>query len=180
VRRAAAATAALLASTAVLVATTATSPRPGSESQLVVASRGLQLEARDAPTTTTTIATTTTTAPPTTTTTAPPPPPTTTTTEQPPPPEPAREYSGASAGQVNGYPCGGDLPPCWVLERESGGDPTAQNPTSTASGLWQFLDGTWAGYGGYAKARHAPPDVQNEKARITWAGGSGCFHWSAC
>lgn len=31
---------------------------------------------------------------------------------------------------------------------ESGGDPTAQNPTSTASGLWQELDTTWEGNGG--------------------------------
>lgn len=85
-----------------------------------------------------------------------------------------------AAGTVNGYPCGGDLPPCYVLARESGGNPTAQNPRSTASGLWQFLDSTWANYGGYAKARYAPPDVQNEKARLVWAGGRGCSHWFAC
>jgi hypothetical protein len=122
--------------------------------------------------TTTTTTTTTTTVPPTTTTIAPPPPP--------PPEAPVQEYAGSSAGQVNGYPCGGDLPPCWVLQRESGGSPTAQNPSSSASGLWQFLRGTWAGYGGYVEAWLAPPSVQNEKARLTWAGGSGCFHWSAC
>ena len=85
-----------------------------------------------------------------------------------------------TAGSVNGYPCGGDLPPCYVLARESGGNPTAQNPRSTASGLWQFLDSTWANYAGYPKARLAPPDVQNEKARLTWAGGRGCAHWNAC
>lgn len=85
-----------------------------------------------------------------------------------------------SAGSVNGYPCGGDLPPCWVLERESHGNPTARNPRSSASGLWQFLDSTWANYGGYPRAYLAPPSVQNEKARLTWAGGAGCRHWSAC
>ncbi|WJN62753.1 hypothetical protein [Streptomyces phage phiScoe15] len=31
--------------------------------------------------------------------------------------------------------------------RESGWNPTAQNPTSTAYGIAQFLDSTWAGYG---------------------------------
>ena len=78
------------------------------------------------------------------------------------------------------YPCGGDLPPCYVKQRESGGDYNAQNPTSSASGAWQFLDSTWAGFGGYARAVLAPPEVQDEKARLLWAGGAGCSHWSAC
>ena len=32
-----------------------------------------------------------------------------------------------------------------VVHRESGGDPAAENPTSTASGLLQFLADWWAG-----------------------------------
>ena len=76
--------------------------------------------------------------------------------------------------------CGGDLPPCYVMMRESRGNITAQNPTSTASGKWQFLDSTWGGYGGYAKARHAPESVQDERARQLWNGGRGCSHWRAC
>lgn len=92
-------------------------------------------------------------------------------------PEPEPEYiePDYSSGA-----CGGDLPPCYVMMRESGGDPTAQNPTSTASGKWQFLDSTWQNYSGYAKARYAPEWVQDEKARQLWAGGAGCAHWSAC
>jgi muramidase (phage lysozyme) len=66
------------------------------------------------------------------------------------------------------------------MMRESGGNITAQNPTSTASGKWQFLDSTWGGYGGYAKARYAPESVQDDRARQLWAGGRGCSHWSAC
>lgn len=81
---------------------------------------------------------------------------------------------------VSMEPCGGDLPPCYVKWRESHGDYNAQNPTSTASGAWQFLDSTWAGYGGYPSAWLAPPDVQDERARELWAGGAGCSHWSAC
>ncbi len=76
--------------------------------------------------------------------------------------------------------CGGDLPPCYVMMRESKGSITAQNPRSTASGKWQFLDSTWAGFGGYAKARHAPEQVQDAKARQLWNHGRGCSHWSAC
>jgi len=34
-----------------------------------------------------------------------------------------------------------------LVEKESSWNPTAQNPTSTAFGLFQFLDSTWAGVG---------------------------------
>lgn len=40
---------------------------------------------------------------------------------------------------------------------ESGGNPTAQNPTSTASGLWQELTTTWLGSGG---GKYAPTAKQ--------------------
>ena len=91
-----------------------------------------------------------------------------------PPDTPAAESAGSSGR------CGGDLPPCWVMMRESGGNIRARNPSSTASGKWQFLDSTWAGFGGYASAYLAPESVQDAKARILWAGGAGCSHWSAC
>ncbi len=77
-------------------------------------------------------------------------------------------------------PCGGDLPPCYVKQRESGGSYSARNPTSSASGAWQFLDSTWAGFGGYPSAYLAPPDVQDARARELWNHGAGCGHWSAC
>ncbi len=51
-----------------------------------------------------------------------------------------------------------------IAQDESGGDWTAQNPRSTASGRFQVLDSTWANYGGYAKARLAPPEVQQAQA----------------
>lgn len=35
----------------------------------------------------------------------------------------------------------------WLIQKESGWRPTAQNPNSSAYGLKQFLDGTWAGVG---------------------------------
>jgi hypothetical protein len=73
--------------------------------------------------------------------------------------------------------CGGNLPPCSVMMCESGGNPTAQNPRSTASGTWQILDSTWNGYGGYSRAMYAPVEVQNAKAAELYAGGAGRSQW---
>jgi murein DD-endopeptidase MepM/ murein hydrolase activator NlpD len=47
---------------------------------------------------------------------------------------------------------------------ESGGDYQAHASGSTASGAYQFLDSTWAGYGGYRRAADAPADAQDVKA----------------
>lgn len=94
--------------------------------------------------------------------------PTTTTTTRPP-----------SSSVIRGG-CGGALPPCYVMIRESRGSLTAKNPDSTASGKWQFLDSTWHGYGGYAHASDAPEWVQDSRAAEVWAGGRGCSHWDAC
>lgn len=89
--------------------------------------------------------------------------------------------------------CGGDLPPCWVMQRESGGDIRIWNGRcympfgslgkcgiSDASGKWQFLRSTWARFAGFVNAADAPEDVQDAKARLTWNGGRGCRHWMAC
>jgi murein DD-endopeptidase MepM/ murein hydrolase activator NlpD len=64
-----------------------------------------------------------------------------------------------------------------VIDCESGGDPTAQNPTSTASGLYQIIDGTWAAYGGTEfapRAKQATPEQQRIVAeRILHEGYNG-------
>lgn len=118
-------------------------------------------------------------------------PPTTTAPELPPePPPPAPAPVQPASWPISLQPCGGDLPPCHVKQRESGGDYSIWNggchngpcpgAASWASGAWQILPSTWAGYGGYANAADAPPEVQDAKARELWAGGAGCGHWSAC
>jgi hypothetical protein len=79
-----------------------------------------------------------------------------------------------------------------VVHRESRGNPRAENPTSSASGLFQFLDGTWRAYAResgvgarYARASSAPPSVQwalarwvvEHKGRYPWkptVPGTGC------
>lgn len=88
-----------------------------------------------------------------------------------------------SSGPV-GYPCGGDLPPCWVLDRESGyndGDPYtydihAYNPTGCGGrgcyGKWQCDPRSCDGTGTEAE--------QDASARALWDGGRGCSHWAAC
>lgn len=76
--------------------------------------------------------------------------------------------------------CGGDLPPCWVMMRESGGDIHAYNPTGCANdrlgpgcfGKWQCSRSTCDGTG--------TEEEQDAEARRVWDGGRGCHHWSAC
>lgn len=64
-----------------------------------------------------------------------------------------------------------------IAKYESGGNPRAQNPSSSASGLYQFIDGTWNHYGGYSRAMYAPVSVQTSKFYQIWDGGRGAHNW---
>ncbi len=64
---------------------------------------------------------------------------------------------------------------------------TAQNPGSTASGAYQFLDSTWrgasarAGFPGYGKARQAPWWVQDAVAlHVVKTGGKSAWNGTGC
>jgi hypothetical protein len=70
----------------------------------------------------------------------------------------------AVAGGI-GVALGGGGARAWIIAHESGGNPRAQNPTSSASGLYQMIDGTWRAYGGStAHAKDASVAEQNAVA----------------
>ena len=65
-----------------------------------------------------------------------------------------------------------------IAKYESGGNPRAENPTSSASGLFQFIDGTWrAVTGRHDRASDAPVSVQIAAFYKLWNGGRGAGHW---
>lgn len=73
--------------------------------------------------------------------------------------------------------------PDWgpIIKCESGGNPTAKNRTSTASGLFQFINGTWAAYGGLEfapTARQATVEQQYIVANRAFA-REGYRPWNA-
>lgn len=110
-----------------------------------------------------------------------------TTTTSPPPPRPVTTPRPATSPQ----PCGGHLravqarwpadqvtTACRVILCESGGDPTAANPRSSASGVWQFLDSTWRSTTGLAPPASAyPAATQHDAALALWQ-RSGWRPWS--
>lgn len=66
--------------------------------------------------------------------------------------------------------------PSWVIStfnciadvHESGGNPRAANPSSTASGLYQFLDSSWMDYGGGQYASRAMYASVPEQNAVAW------------
>jgi len=92
------------------------------------------------------------------------------------------------AQPTGGGDCGGDLPPCYVLWRESRGQAGAVNPCGCAFGRWQFQQPTWDSVARQlgrfdlvgVPASSVDVGTQDELARALWAGGSGCGNWSAC
>ena len=68
-----------------------------------------------------------------------------------------------------------------IINCESGGDPKAKNPSSSASGLFQFIDSTWRAYGGSEfapTAREATAEQQYIVAERAYA-DAGLRPWYA-
>jgi hypothetical protein len=91
-----------------------------------------------------------------------------------PPAQPA-----ASSGSVS---AGSSFEQC-VIAAESGGNPTAQNPTSTASGLYGFLSSTWTAVTGLpgpardysvAQQQAAFQKLYAEAGPSPWSSYDGC------
>jgi hypothetical protein len=83
-----------------------------------------------------------------------------------------------------GVPCGGDLPPCYVVDRESHGTWDAYNPTGCGGtgcfGPYQF-GGFWAGKLGLPNdLRTTTHEQWVNAARALWNNGAGCSNWDAC
>ena len=82
--------------------------------------------------------------------------------------------AAVAGGSVTNPTCGanggvvydGDLERILATIRhfESRGDYTVRARKGTASGAYQFLDSSWANYGGYPSAWMAPPELQDAKA----------------
>jgi hypothetical protein len=65
-----------------------------------------------------------------------------------------------------------------IRKYESGGNYRAQNPTSTASGAYQFINSTWRAITGrHDRAKDAPPSVQDAAFYKLWDHGRGAHHW---
>lgn len=65
-----------------------------------------------------------------------------------------------------------------IARCESGGNSRAQNPGSTASGTYQFLDSTWRSLGGTGRAKDASPALQQRMAEKLLA-SRGTQPWNA-
>lgn len=113
----------------------------------------------------------------------------------PPPPAPAPQQAGpvaqsapaaagpaaAPAPATGTYSGGSGFQQC-VIAAESGGNPSAVNPSSGAGGLYQFLPSTWAALGHSGSPQNASVAEQNQafaqeyaqSGTAAWAPYDGC------
>lgn len=84
----------------------------------------------------------------------------------------------AQPAAVTGYSTGGSFEAC-VIQAESGGNVTAQNPGSTASGLYGFLDTTWTAVTGLPGPARDYSAAQQQAAFDKLYASAGSSPWSA-
>jgi hypothetical protein len=89
-------------------------------------------------------------------------------------PAPAPTYSGGGTMSGGGSCYGGPIPD-YIVNRESGGNPMAQNP-SGAFGCYQIMPEWWSGAcSGFDRYTI---DGQKACAAIIWRGGAGASNWA--
>lgn len=95
-------------------------------------------------------------------------------------PSPQSRTTRPSSG--NGR-CGGDLPPCYVMEAESGGDPNAVNADGCGGrgcfGKWQF-DPLTSQSLGYSRPMNEYDEATQDQAARDLMARDGCSQWSTC
>jgi hypothetical protein len=95
----------------------------------------------------------------------------------PPPPPPVRAAQPAAPSGVfsgSGSCFGGPIPD-YIVQRESGGNPMAQNP-SGAFGCYQIMPEWWSG--SCSGMDRYTIDGQKQCASLIWNGGAGAGNWS--
>jgi hypothetical protein len=68
--------------------------------------------------------------------------------------------------------------PTYIVMRESGGDPCAANPNSTAGGYYQFLYTTWTAYGGSSSGPTCAPAWEQHLIAYRAWNDPGTDHWA--
>lgn len=83
-----------------------------------------------------------------------------------------------ASSPVNNTPrAGGAMPPKYVSDCESGGNPQAVNANGHY-GKWQFSQSTWESVGGTGRPDQASEAEQDYRASLLWNNGAGSGHWS--
>lgn len=99
-------------------------------------------------------------------------------------PGPTRTVYVASRSKVRTAPksttahaAPGGIAAC-IRKYESGGNYQAENPNSTASGAYQFLDSTWQSVTGLSgRAKNYSPSQQDAAFYKLWNNGRGANQW---
>ena len=94
----------------------------------------------------------------------------------PPPPAPVQQAAPVASSGTVGTGGMSAFQAC-VIQRESGGNPSAVNPSSGAGGLYQFLPSTWAALGHSGLPENASVAEQNQAFQQEYA-QSGTSAWS--
>ncbi len=96
------------------------------------------------------------------------------------PPPPVSEASPTVAGaSVAAVPSSDSPLPVCTWQPESGGNPSAVNPSSGAGGYYQIMPSTWAAYGGTGAPQNAPMSEQTAIAQKIYH-SQGPSAWTNC